>query len=371
MFKSNILFTGYYGHKNTGDDAFVEVAEWGARQYWKKDNNRFLAISQSLPHTKTETKGYPFSVPKSYQLQSALLIRNTQCLISAGGSTIHSKFNHKNYKSLAMRHKNAGNDIKIGGIGVSIGPFRTLEDEKEVQKYLQNIDFLAVRDQTSYDYVSNLNLPYQPINAFDLAALLPEIYNFNRANKKVNSIKIIGVSVCPYESLNNSMNTSNEIYRNDKTVSLLTEIDKKEEVHFKFFVINGNTKNGDLELTLETIKRVKPKSFEIVTYSSDTELIWKSISNCDFVIATRLHAAIFACFSETPFMLNEYHRKCTDFLDNVGHDYKYRLNNSEYNLEDKVDHIINIINNSTSYSKPKRIKEMILKAEFNFSKISF
>ena len=28
------VFSGYYGHKNTGDDAFVEVAAWGSKKYW-------------------------------------------------------------------------------------------------------------------------------------------------------------------------------------------------------------------------------------------------------------------------------------------------------------------------------------------------
>lgn len=35
-FRSDILFTGYYGQMNTGDDAFVQVASWGASKYWKK-----------------------------------------------------------------------------------------------------------------------------------------------------------------------------------------------------------------------------------------------------------------------------------------------------------------------------------------------
>lgn len=370
MFKTDILFTGFYGHKNTGDDAFVEVAEWGARKFWKKNNNRFLAINKNLPNTEIITKGYPLSIPKTYSLQVEILLNHTEFLISAGGSTIHNKLPINNPKAKAIRRKKSGIDIKLGGIGVSIGPFKSIEDEKAVESYLKGIDFLAVRDQASFDYVSGLSLPYKPINAFDLAALLPEIYNFNADSKIVNQIKTIGVSVCPYESIQSSMLLSNENKRNEKTIQLLREIDSKEIVHFKFYIINGNPLIGDYKLTIETIKKVQPKSFEIVEYSKNTKNVWNSLANCDFVLSTRLHAAIFACFANTPFMLNEYHRKCGDFLDNVGYNHSYRLYDSEYEISDKADQIITILNNKQSYINPCKVLKMKSMAALNFTEIS-
>lgn len=370
MFKTDILFTGFYGHKNIGDDAFIEVAEWGARKFWNKSNNRFLAVGKNLPNTIVPSKGYPITIPKTYTLQSKVLLNNTDYLISAGGSTIHSKLQSTNIKSKAIELKKNGSDIKIGGIGVSIGPFKSVEDEKAVASYLKSIDFLAVRDQTSFDYASSLDLPYQPINAFDLAALLPDIYGFNNDLKQVNKIKTIGVSVCPYESIQPNMNAVDEAKRNEMTIALLKEIDKKEDVHFKFYVINGNARIGDYKLTLETINKVSPKSFEIVEYSKDTQNIWESIANCDFVISTRLHAAIFACFSNTPFMLNEYHRKCGDFLENVDYDNRYRLHNSEYDIKERVDQIITIINNNNAYVAPNKIEKMKALSLSNFTEIS-
>lgn len=369
MFKSDILFTGFYGHKNTGDDAFIEVAEWGARKFWNKNNNRFLAIDKNLPDTITPTKGFPFTIPKTFRIQSNLLINNTDYLISAGGSTIHSKLPKNNHKSKALLRKKNKSNIKIGGIGVSIGPFKSLQDEKAVKNYLKSIDFLAVRDQASYDYVTSLNLPYQPINAFDLAALLPDIYHVDTNAIRKNKIKTIGVSVCPYESIQTDLKLSNEKRRNEKTIELLKKIDEKEQVHFKFYVINGNARIGDYNLTKETIERVAPKSYELVDYSKNTELIWKSIANCDFMISTRLHAAIFACFANTPFMLNEYHRKCADFLSNVGYDEKYRLYDSNYNLDEKANQVVEILNNIILYHTPNKVSQMKEQALLNFTKI--
>lgn len=370
MFKSEILFTGYYGQKNTGDDAFVEVAAWGAEKFWDKADIRFLAKKSLLPKVSKPIKGYPFELRGTYSLQDERLLKNTKAFIYAGGSTIHSKLpeNHIRYK--AIQSKRNGSDLKFGGIGVSIGPFKTLKDEKAVISYLRQMDFLAVRDQTSFDFVSNIdNLPYKPVNAFDLAALLPEIYGVKK-RKKNGVKKIIGVSVCPYESLQLGMDIAKEKERNNMLVELLKKIDESEDVDFRFFVINGHKRIGDWGLTKETISKVKPKNFEILNYTQETVKIWEAIAACDFVISTRLHAAIFACFSDTPFLLNEYHRKCGDFLDNVGYQNKYRIYNSEYDINKTVNLILQFINNN-EYIFPMYKNEMAGKSLLNFTEIKF
>lgn len=368
MFKTDILFTGFYGYTNTGDDAFVEVASWGANEIWNKSNIRFLAKNNQLPITVNKTKAYPFKIARTYSKQMDLLLSNTSYLISAGGSTIHSKMVPTNPKEKAIKLKKFGKSIKIGGIGVSIGPFKTVEDEKAVIEYLKQIDFLALRDKASFDFVSSLSLPYAPIQAFDLAALLPDIYNYNFLGRKMEK-NVIGVSVCNYESFQNGMDKYLEKKRNLMIVDLIKKLDLLEDLHFKFYVINGNEKIGDRNLTIETIKLSQPKSFEIIEYNKETQLIWKSISDCDFIISTRLHAAIFACFSNTPFMLNEYHRKCGDFLNDVGYEKSYRLYNSNYDIDEKAMQIIEILNGN-SYIKPKFLDETKELAKLNFTKIT-
>lgn len=366
IFKSDILFTGYYGHYNTGDDAFVEVASWGAKKYWNKNNNRFLTKKNLLPKVKSSIQGFPFNIPKTYKLQRKLLVSQADYLISAGGSTIHGIPGVDSAKSLSLKKKEQNPNYKIGAIGVSIGPFKTLEDEHYTQKYLQNINFLAVRDQASYDYVSQLKLPYQPVNAFDLAALLPDIYEIPKKPIS-NHQKVIGISVCPVESISDPKNIKTESIRNLMTAELIRFLDSQDDILFKFFIINGHPKLGDLETTLEVINRSQPKNFEIVKYQRQTQLMWNNIALCDFLISTRLHGAIFACFSETPFILNEYHKKCTDFLDSIGFGDELRVYNNKYDPMDIGKKIIKIINQPNNFLKPYNIKKMQEQAYLNFT----
>ena len=148
----------------------------------------------------------------------------------------------------------------------------------------------------------------------------------------------------------------------------MKNLDAKENIHFKFFVINGHSVFGDLELTKKTIENVRPSSYEIINYTRNTRKVWDEVSLCDFMISTRLHAAIFACFSETPFMLNEYHRKCRDFLDNIDYDISLRMYDNEYDYEEKANTIINILNNN-NYIRPYRVDEMKIKSTLNFKNI--
>lgn len=370
MFRTDILFTGFYGFENTGDDAFVEVASWGAKKIWNKDSVRFIARNNNLPKTVVPTYAYPFKIPKTYRFQLDYLLQNTDYLISAGGSTIHSKLEGGNLKIKAANLKKSRGKIKIGGIGVSVGPFRSIQDEIAVAEYLKSIDFLAVRDRASFEYVSSLELPYQPIQAFDLAALLPDIYDFNEVSRGERKEKVIGISVCPYESIQENQNTERERIRNSMVIELIQQLDREDNVHFKFFVINGNNRIGDRELTQQTIQKSNPTSYEVVNYNQQTQQIWERISRCDFVFTTRLHAAIFACFSNTPFMLNEYHRKCSDFLDDVGFQDEYRLFNSDYEIRFKARQILEIVNSREKYLPPVSVSQMKELARLNFTAVT-
>lgn len=360
-----ITFEGFYGFKNAGDDAFVEVASWGAKKYWNCNNNVFLGAHLPDVINKINTRQIFPTIKGFDRLNLFGHLLNSDYFISAGGSTFSKIPAHSN-KALAKIYKRTNKRLQLGAIGVSIGPFENLTDEKNVIKYLESLQFLAVRDSKSFEYLSSLNLPYQPVKAFDLAALLPLVYESSSQSVNIDKTqKNIGISICNYESYVGG-DLKQETKRNLFFKELLNLILENTNVHLKVFIINDNPKVGDMKVTQELLEGVDKKRFTILPCSGNVKKTWDQISSCDLMISTRLHASIFACYSKIPFILLEYHRKCSDFLDDVGQDEMFRVYDAEKSPQEVLQTVEQVLNND--YKKPTNVQDTIDRSMLNFTK---
>lgn len=359
-----IIYEGFYGFKNTGDDAFIEVTSWGARNYWQCTQNVYFGAS--LPTTIFPIINKQlFAKVKGFDRVNLMAnLRNANYLISAGGSTFGELPFHSN-KSLARQVQKARKNLNLGAIGVSVGPFRTSEEEKKVIRYLESLSFLALRDDRSFQYASSIDLPYTPIKAFDLAALLPKVYqNLPVAKSKNLDKKVIGLSICNHERYTGG-DLSKEKKRNTFFKALVERLAKETDAHFNVFVINGNSHFGDLEISRELVANIDDSRCSVMPYTPNVKEAWDRIAACDLVITTRLHAGIFACYADVPFMMLEYHKKCSDFLADVGQDISYRLYDAEVSVEEILPKIVEIL--SGIHKKPSNIAETIALSERNFT----
>lgn len=359
------LFEGFYGFQNAGDDAFVEVSSWGANTYWNSTNNVFLGDIMPKTIATINNKQWFPKIKGFDRLDLLAHLRTTDYFVSAGGSTFSNMPLHNN-KSIARMFKRIKPNLATGAIGVSIGPFKNVKDEKNVTKNLKSLDFLSVRDSRSFDFVSSLSLPYNPINAFDLAALLPEVFKENQyksdGDKGVK--KIIGVSICNYESYTNG-NLKQEERRNAYFKNLVDALIKHTEGILKVFIINGNSATGDLAVSKQLIKDVPEDRIIWVPYLANVKKTWDEIESCDVMISTRLHASVFACYAKVPFFLIEYHKKCTDFLEDVGQNEIYKIGDAEQPIGAVVNCVKDIL--SEKYIAPKSLIETVERSKLNFS----
>lgn len=368
-----ITYTGFYGHKNTGDDAFLEVTAY----YSNKNNFTPYFLGDNLPELISPFKNLRenrFDNSKLNKINGRLAsirpIAESDYFLSAGGSTFGDHKSH-GYKEISKYIKKYLNkNLKTGGIGVSIGPFKSISAEKRVIEYIKTLDYLAVRDKKSYEYLTTLNLDYTPIEAFDLAALLPEVYNdVNRPIIK-SSEKIVGISLCNYETYY-GLDVNNEKRRNKANFDLIKSIyEKDKSIKFRFFIFNGNSTIGDTAITFKTVNELGLDNYEIIEYQNNVLKAWDLISECDFIISTRLHAAIFAAFSNVPFILNEYHRKCTDFLNDIGYNKNYIVGDAMFDTNNLSNKVLDILNNDCLYDIPLNIDECknLSKRNFDFLK---
>lgn len=362
------VFTGYYGMQNAGDDAFLEVSAWGSERYWGA--NEALFLSPGLPKlVHPALHHYPFASHRAF-LQALRHIAYAGVFASAGGSTFHSALHLKDLRTYAAWKKRLGFRGKVGAIGVSLGPYASTRDEKSTVDYLKRLDFLALRDQVSYDLACSYQLPYAPVRAFDLAALLPEVLGdtVRPAVERADGRPVLGVSMCWYERYTQG-DAQREAARDRFVREVLLQLQQNAAVHFRFFIFNGHPLYGDAALTQQLIAELEQKagfSYELVPYLADVAATYQAVAECDLLFSTRLHASIFACYAGVPFLLNEYHRKCADFLDDVGQPAAYRLGDAQRDPVEVARLMAQILQSGESES-PAQLAETQARALLNFT----
>lgn len=320
---NSFLFCGYYGYQNTGDDAFCKVASLGSRKYW--DAKKVLFLSNSLPALSEKDlyvnrKGKLFSY-----LQKLKYLTIADRVVFFGGSIFHYIPRILSMKRLIFSYSKLRTKKKFAAVGISLGPFKTKESYDCIRSFLQRLDFIATRDTRSYDIAKSMNLSTPLIDGRDPALILPDFVDKKMLKKeKNNNNKVVGVSLCSYEKYFGC-----DIEKEKKRERILKEVCLRllnQGVTLRLFVFNGNNKTGDIGLIKEFINEVGVrKNCGIVYYNKDPVSTLSEISRCDFVLAVRMHAAIFSYMMSVPFLLVEYHQKCTDFLNDIGFSKSFRI----------------------------------------------
>jgi polysaccharide pyruvyl transferase WcaK-like protein len=318
--------------RNTGDDVFCTVTAWGARKFWGLTPAKFLAptvpdmheVSQALLMPKRIFKGQWF-------IERSIHLLRSEWLVFAGGSLFHGNISSLSLKGFA-KHLSRHGALKIGAIGVSLGPFTSIRAEQDNKEFLRRFSFLVLRDRKSFEIAESMNLPFQAVESRDLAFLIPQVLKQSTVSTQPCLEKrkpILGVTVCWYERFVNG-DRGNEEKRVAWLVETLTKLDALNNIKLRFFIFNDHPILGDKKVTLQIATKFKPKcEVEVVQYSPNVNLTLKKIVECDAFFSTRLHGAIMAASVRVPFLLLEYHRKCADFLDDIDWPSRLRVGDSQ------------------------------------------
>ena len=324
-----LAFTGYYGMENYGDDLFVLASTYGAHKYW---NTKPTIVGMEMKGIDAKFQVNKFGnlysgknvFSKFYRMQVMLkTFIGNDIVVMAGGSTISSDTSNRmrqfQYRMLEKRIS------KMAAIGVSLGPFNNKEDFERAKRLIERFEYIAVRDELSFNTLKSMNVKTPYILGRDIAGVIPLIVpNEKSENKK----EVLGISICNYESFTNG-DVEQEINRNKAMISAITKFgkDRKKELLIKICVLNLHPDLGDMKISKELQKELNKEGVdsEIVFHNSDPLYMWKEITSCDAFFSVRLHGAITAYLGDIPFVLIEYHEKCSSFLDDVGYLSDYRI----------------------------------------------
>jgi polysaccharide pyruvyl transferase WcaK-like protein len=231
----------------------------------------------------------------------------TDVMIFCGGSILNS--GNKNVKNIYI--KSLSFQKEVWGMGVSIGPFATINDERIIKEVLKRFTYLAVRDRKSYELAQSLDLDAKIILSGDIASLINYKSSFSKRDNKFR----VGFSPSSMSlELGNSKSICDRFYTSIKNLNV--------QIESEVILINLNYNDlcGDKYYIDYLYNKLRCNGIDakILNYDgSNLNYILNSIENLSCYVTARLHGAVMAYILQTPFLLLEHHEKCQSFLDDI------------------------------------------------------
>lgn len=307
---------GYYGMRNSGDDALLLASVMGAKN---ELNAKKLIVSST---SNASPLGPDIILNKLHQDQSFKgqnrlahyrAAYNSKRIIFGGGSVFHTAQDIELKRQMMAL---CGSDESIA-VGVSMGPFSNKQAELQCKEFIKECSFIGVRDRKSLQIAKDLVPEANVKLTFDLAPLVTLTPFFSIKKRKENGVLI---NICPVP-VNASGETNSheqeELLKNMKEVITLAW--KQTKLPITLISLNGHPDYGDDELCKRLILRCNkdiPIKFE--PYQSSPLKVIELIKSYRAFLSMRLHGCVYGYLANTPVLALNYHNKCQQWCEQIG-----------------------------------------------------
>lgn len=152
---NDVLISGYYGFKNTGDDSLLKAIVDNLKQ--QKENITITVLSKT-PKETAALYGVK-SINRFDFIKICCLLKKTRLLISGGGSLLQDATSTKSYLyystliKLALKFK-----TKVMIYANGIGPLTNPKNRADCKQLLEKTDVITLRDSDSMQELVNMGL---------------------------------------------------------------------------------------------------------------------------------------------------------------------------------------------------------------------
>lgn len=301
-----IIISGYYGFKNSGDDALLSAIIDDIKRHKSSPNITVLSANPK----ETAEKYRVHAINRFNALKLIKYMKNAGLLISGGGTLIQDATSTKSLiYYLAVIKLALRNGVKVMLYSNGIGPLRSRNNIKRAERVLNNVDIITLRDPQSKEVLDSIGVtePKVLITAdpvFGIESFSPE-----RGREILKSFgadgtsKILGVSVRRTRSTNSDF---------ESVVAKMC--DYASEKYGCTVVFMPMQTNKDEQISRNIMSRMKSKSVIINKRLSVEDIISVS-SALDACIGMRLHSLIYSAIGNVPLIGISYDPKIKSFMD--------------------------------------------------------
>ena len=349
--KKTVLFSGYYGFDNSGDDAILEAICTEIK------NTRPQLNIDVLSYRPEKTKKvYGVEARHRFKLKEVVKgMKNTDLFISGGGSLLQDITSSRSlwyYLGLMILAKLMGKKVYVyaNGIGPIEGNFNRL-----LTKYVLNhVDYITLRDGNSLDFIRSLGVHHQRVKVtadpvYTLEPSTPRRVHEIMEEEGKSYKKYIGFAIRSWKE------TPDLAKKIGETIELLLQ-EVEEDIlmiplHFPY----------DVHFAQEVTSYITEKErVSIIENNYSVKDLMACFSMLDVVVAMRLHALIYAVVTETPIIGLSYDPKVDGIIKELdlypGEDVRY------FQPEDLVKKIRHTLDHKTAMKKHLADEKERLKA---------
>ena len=308
-----IMFSGYYGFNNYGDEAILKSVVRAFKE--KIPQMKILVLSQNPVHT---SQTYQVKAINRLHLISILnCLRDTNLFISGGGGLLQDStgkgWSIWYYLGLIWGAKIIRVPVMIYAQG--IGPVSQPVNKKLMRWILNKVDLITVRDNFSKELLENLGVvkpsiyvnsdPSFLLNKKDINCILE---NYPHIQELMNSDNrpIIGVSVREYKG-----------NRSDLKIMFAQLADYLIEKYKVKIVFLPFEFDDDVQVSEEILALMKNQA-DILKIKLEPEELISILSQFSLMIGVRLHSIIFSSMANLPFIAFKYDPKIKNFVAELG-----------------------------------------------------
>ncbi len=283
----DFVISGYYGHKNSGDDALLYAVINDL-----KEQMPFVRVTVLSANPKETTALHGVHAINRFNFfKVTKAIKNSGCLISGGGSLLQDVTSTKSliyYTSLINYAKKLGKKVYIYANG--IGPLTKPKNISSAKKALENADLITLRDKKSADLLKSLKLKNKNIvlTADPALNLVPsKSAKAIFGQEKLPKGEYVAISIRNWKNDENLMSSMAEC------------ADKLAEKYGLIPVFVPMQPTEDAEICLKTISKMKNTAYCIKGHYEYNDLM-AFCKKCKLVIGMRLHILLYASSVSVP-----------------------------------------------------------------------
>ncbi len=343
--KYDAYLVGYYGMKNSGDDALMYATAWAAKHLIGCKNTKVGLYGDYARETKSAHK-LALKFNQQFPGQNRLLHYKTalqsERIIFGGGSVLHSETDI----NLKRQLMSLSSPKKSLAVGVGIGPFNSIAAEKSCAKFLNECGYVGVRDNESLEIAQSIAPRANVKKTFDLAPLL--LLSSNQYQLQNIERKGIALTLCSVatNAIGHTDNVAEE-KRFEQFAQLITNLYAKTGEPITLIEFNGHSSLGDWKINNNIVSRLNENiPVTIKKYDANPITLLDNLSSYKAILSMRLHGSILGYLAKTPVLSINYHSKCKGWCDEIGMPKEYRINLSNLNIENIVNQITQGLSNN-------------------------